>query len=257
MFRFANGHVSFRSRYVQTERLQREREARRRLYGHYRNKFTDDESVSNLPQRDNTGNTNAFNHHGALYMLREDSHPYRMDPETLDTLEVGQFGNLGSTALTAHPKIDPRTGEWWSYGVFARGDLSVKYGTLINNVAGQSDGMPGYGGGAFARGSVTLMDATIGGNIASHTGGALFAADGASALLVQDTIWNNYAANVGGAYLKTTDSIGVYNSTIASNTAATVSSSLAAGLALHAVVPGRRCAPSLASRANRRHVNPL
>src|SRR5690606_30087401 len=49
MFGCENGHVSFRSRYVQAERLKREREARRRLYGHYRNKFTDDESVSNLP----------------------------------------------------------------------------------------------------------------------------------------------------------------------------------------------------------------
>ena len=122
MFRFENGHVSFRSRYVQTERLKREREARRRLYGHYRNKFTDDEAVSNLPERDNTGNTYAFNHHGELYMLREDSRPYRLDPETLETVEVGQFGTLGSTALTAHPKIDPKTGEWWSYGVFARGE---------------------------------------------------------------------------------------------------------------------------------------
>src|SRR5919112_3190114 len=113
--RFENGHVSFRSRFVQTERLTREREARRRLYGHYRNKYTDHESVSNLPNRDNTGNTNAFAHHGELYMLREDSRPYRMDPETLETIEVGQFGNLGSSALTAHPKIDPKTGEWGSY----------------------------------------------------------------------------------------------------------------------------------------------
>ena len=122
MFRFENGHVSFRSRYVQTERLKREREARRRLYGHYRNRYTDDEAVSNLPERDNTGNTYAFNHHGELYMLREDSRPYRLDPETLETIEVGRFGGLGSTALTAHPKIDPKTGEWWSYGVFARGE---------------------------------------------------------------------------------------------------------------------------------------
>src|SRR5690606_39897281 len=57
MFRFENGHVSFRSRYVQTERLMREREARRRLYGVYRNRYTDDDSVSNLPQRDNTRQT--------------------------------------------------------------------------------------------------------------------------------------------------------------------------------------------------------
>ena len=122
MFRFEDGHVSFRSRYVQGERFKAERAARRRLYGHYRNKFTDDPSVSNLPQRDNTGNTYAFAHHGELYALREDSRPYRLDPETLETIGEGQFGPLQSSALTAHPKIDPETGEWWSYGVFARGE---------------------------------------------------------------------------------------------------------------------------------------
>ena len=122
MFRFENGHVSFRSRYVETERLKAERAARRRLYGHYRNKYSDDESVSNLPNRDNTGNTYAFAHHGELYALREDSRPYRLDPETLETLGEGVFGGLQSTALTAHPKIDPVTGEWWSFGVFAKGE---------------------------------------------------------------------------------------------------------------------------------------
>ena len=137
MFRFENGHVSFRSRYVQTERLKREREARRRLYGHYRNKFTDDEAVSNLPERDNTGNTYAFNHHGELYMLREDSRPYRLDPETLETVEVGRFGALGSTALTAHPKIDPKTGEWWSYGVFARGEPTTDASLHVFDCAGR------------------------------------------------------------------------------------------------------------------------
>ena len=121
-FWFDDGHVSFRNRYVQTERLKAERAARRRLYGHYRNKYTDDSSVSNLPNRDNTGNTYAFEHHGELFMLREDSRPYRVDMETLDTLGEGQWGDLRSTALTAHPKIDPVTGEWWSYGVFAGGE---------------------------------------------------------------------------------------------------------------------------------------
>ncbi|RYH99528.1 MAG: dioxygenase, partial [Acetobacteraceae bacterium] len=111
MFRFEDGHVSFRSRYVQTERLKAERAARRRLYGTYRNRHTDDESVSNLPQRDNTGNTNAFAHGGNVYALREDSRPYRLDPETLDTLDIPAFEGLRSTALTAHPKIDPQTGE--------------------------------------------------------------------------------------------------------------------------------------------------
>lgn len=139
MFRFEDGHVSYRSRYVKTQRLRAEMAARRRLYGQYRNKHTDDASVSNLPQRDNTGNTFAFAHHGELYALREDSRPYRLDPETLETLEIGEFGALKSSALTAHPKIDPVTGEWWSYGVFAGGEpttdaslhVFAKDGTLI------------------------------------------------------------------------------------------------------------------------------
>lgn len=119
MFRFQDGHVSFRMRYVKTERLLQERAARRRLYGHYRNRFTDHPAVAST-DRDNTANTYAFHHHGNLYMLREDSHPYRVDPATLETLAVDHFdGKLKSKTMTAHPKIDPRTGEWWSMGLFA------------------------------------------------------------------------------------------------------------------------------------------
>lgn len=136
VFRFENGHVSFRMRYVQTERFRQEREAKRRLYGVYRNKYTDDDSVSNLPNRDNTGNTYAFSHHGELFMLREDSRPYRMDPATLETLDVGEFPGLKSKALTAHPKIDPVTGEWWSYGVFAGGEPTTDASLHVFDAAG-------------------------------------------------------------------------------------------------------------------------
>ena len=139
LFKFEDGHVSYRSRFIRSERMKAELAARRRLYGKYRNRYTDDDSVSNLPERDNTGNTSAFMHHGNLYALREDSRPYRLDPETLETLEVGEFGPLKSTALTAHPKIDPVTGEWWSFGVFAAGEPTTdaslhvfdKDGTLV------------------------------------------------------------------------------------------------------------------------------
>lgn len=137
MFRFEGGHVSFRSRYVETERLKAERAARRRLYGAYRNKYSDDPSVSNLPNRDNTGNTYAFAHHGELYALREDSRPYRLDPQTLETLGEGRFGALQSTALTAHPKVDPETGEWWSYGVFARGAPTTDASLHVFDADGQ------------------------------------------------------------------------------------------------------------------------
>lgn len=119
-FRFENGYADFRCRYVKTERLLRERAARRRLYGKYRNAFTDDPSTAGT-DRDNTGNTNAFAHNGRLFALREDSPPYEIDPATLETLPRWTFdGKLESAGLTAHPKIDPITGEWWSFNFFSR-----------------------------------------------------------------------------------------------------------------------------------------
>ena len=45
-FRFENGSVDFAARYVKTARLMAEREARKRLFGVYRNHFTDDPSVA-------------------------------------------------------------------------------------------------------------------------------------------------------------------------------------------------------------------
>lgn len=123
-FRFTGGHVDFKSRYVKTERLLKQREARSRIYGHYRNPYTDDPSTEGT-DRDNTGNTYAFFHGGRLFALREDSWPHQIDPDTLDTLPKWNFnGQLRSTSLTAHPKIDPVTGEWWSFGLFAHGKLN-------------------------------------------------------------------------------------------------------------------------------------
>ena len=119
VFRFEDGGVDYQCRYVETERLRHERQARRRLYGKYRNEYTDDEQTTGT-DRDNTANTHAFSHHGRLFALREDSFPTEIDPKTLQTLGTWNCGNrLKSKTMTAHPKVDPDTGEWWSCGVFA------------------------------------------------------------------------------------------------------------------------------------------
>lgn len=118
-FYFEDGNVDFRCRYVQTERYLTEKRARKRLYGAYRNPYTDDPSVANT-NRDNTANTYGFYHHGKLFALREDSHPTEIDPATLTTIGEYDFdGKLKGLAMTAHPKIDPVTGEWWGFGLFS------------------------------------------------------------------------------------------------------------------------------------------
>jgi carotenoid cleavage dioxygenase-like enzyme len=120
-----DGHVDFSCRYVRTERNVLERKARRRLFGTYRNPYTDDPGVADVTDRDNTANTNAWMHAGRLFALREDSHPTQLDPETLETIGTWDFdGKVEAKSVTAHPKLDPVTGEWWSHGFFASGDIA-------------------------------------------------------------------------------------------------------------------------------------
>ncbi len=129
MFRFEGGHVDLRSRYVRTEKFQLERAARQALYGAYRNPFTDDPSVAGRDRT--TANTNVVCHAGRLFALKEDGLPHELDPDTLETR--GRFdygGRLRSLTATAHPKIDPQTGEMISHGYEARGlasrDISLQ-----------------------------------------------------------------------------------------------------------------------------------
>jgi carotenoid cleavage dioxygenase-like enzyme len=119
-FRFADGHADFQSRYVRTEKFRLEAAARRAMFGAYRNPYTDNPAVAG---HDRTlANTNIVFHAGHLLSLKEDGRPYELDPETLDTKGRYDFaGRLHSETFTAHPKIDPSTGEMIAFGYEARG----------------------------------------------------------------------------------------------------------------------------------------
>ncbi|MCP5144113.1 MAG: carotenoid oxygenase family protein [Gammaproteobacteria bacterium] len=122
MFRIADGHVDFRSRYVKTQRYKAHHEARRGLFGTYRNRYTDDPSVRDLSG--GTANTHIVYHHGKLLSLKEDSPPVVLDPHTLETLDDYYTfnGELTSKTFTAHPKFDAQTGEMLAFGYEARGE---------------------------------------------------------------------------------------------------------------------------------------
>jgi carotenoid cleavage dioxygenase len=123
-FRFRNGIVSYKGRYVRTKRYEADKAANRQLYGYYRNPYTDDPSVRD-PQRPNlrtVANTSPIVHAGKLFALKEDGLPHRIDPETLETLGTWDFdGAWKSQTFTAHPKIDPVTGEMIAFGYEATG----------------------------------------------------------------------------------------------------------------------------------------
>jgi carotenoid cleavage dioxygenase-like enzyme len=121
MFRISNGHADFKSRYPRTQRYKAQAAARRRLFGMYRNKFTDDPSVANVSR--GTANTHVVYHHGLLFALKEDSPPVAMNPNTLETVDDYYTfgGGFHSLTHTAHPKFDLATGEMISYGYEAKG----------------------------------------------------------------------------------------------------------------------------------------
>jgi len=130
MFRFGDEFVNFGSRYVRTEKYLLERAAHRALFGMYRNPYTNDPSVTGRDAT--TANTNAFFHAGRLFALKEDGLPHELDPHSLETLGRHNFdGRLQSLTCTAHPKLDPATGELLSHGYEARGlatrDISLQF----------------------------------------------------------------------------------------------------------------------------------
>jgi carotenoid cleavage dioxygenase-like enzyme len=119
-FLFDNGKVHLRHRYVQTERWKLERAAGRALFGKYRNPFSDDPSVQGRDR--NLANTNPVVFNKTLFALREDSPPVAMDPITLETRGNWNFGGTFQwPTFTAHPKLDPITGQWIAFGYAAKG----------------------------------------------------------------------------------------------------------------------------------------
>ncbi|KAF1834615.1 9-cis-epoxycarotenoid dioxygenase-like protein [Decorospora gaudefroyi] len=120
-FRFENGHVDFRQRYVHTDRFKAETKARKSLLGKYRNPYTDNEMVKGIIRT--ASNTNIIFWRGVLLATKEDGPPFAMNPVTLETIGRYDFdGQVQSPTFTAHPKFDPDTGEMVCYGYEAGGN---------------------------------------------------------------------------------------------------------------------------------------
>jgi carotenoid cleavage dioxygenase-like enzyme len=122
-FRIKDGHADMKHRYVMTNRLKAERAARKGLFGDYRNPFTDDPSVKGVHRT--VSNTNVVPHAGLLLAIKEDGLPYAMDPLTLETRQPWDWnGQMTATTFTAHPKIDPSSGDLFGYSYAAKGEAS-------------------------------------------------------------------------------------------------------------------------------------
>ncbi|WP_284124311.1 carotenoid oxygenase family protein [Parerythrobacter aestuarii] len=133
--RFENGKASIQNKYVDTARHVAEVKAGHALFGKYRNPFTDKPQVQGMDRT--VANTTPVWHAGMLLMAKEDGRPYRVDPETLETLGSHDFdGALKSETMTAHVRIDPATGTMYAYGYEADGLASKMISYIVVNPDG-------------------------------------------------------------------------------------------------------------------------
>ena len=124
-FYVEDGKVRYRNRYVRTPKWELEHEHGRALFGSMGNPMTTDPLA--MGNEGGVANTNILFHAGKLMALEEAHHPFEMDVRTLESkgYDRAYRGNV-----TAHPKIDPVTGEmvWFGYGVGAPLSAGMSYG---------------------------------------------------------------------------------------------------------------------------------
>lgn len=118
--KLAEGRASIKRRYVQTPRLLAQKQEHRSLNGVYRNVYTNDPLAA---KNNTTANTTVIEHNGVLLAMKEDALPWAMNLETLDTIGECDFdGQIKSATFSAHPKIEPQTGNLLSFAYEAKGD---------------------------------------------------------------------------------------------------------------------------------------
>ncbi|MEU5841470.1 carotenoid oxygenase family protein [Rhodococcus sp. NPDC047139] len=110
--------LHYRNRYVRTKAFERTNETRRPAKG-FSTQRLGGPLANALRFPANLANTSVLLHDDELYALWEGGRPHRLDAETLQTFGPESFGGalkrLG--AFSAHPKVDPNTGEVFNFGL--------------------------------------------------------------------------------------------------------------------------------------------
>jgi carotenoid cleavage dioxygenase len=107
------GKVAYRNRYVRTPKWELEHAAGKALFGGFDPRAADPSVVG---KDSGTANTNIIWHADRLLALVEANRPFELDPKSL---ESRGYVEPYKGRVTAHPKIDPETGEmtWFGYSV--------------------------------------------------------------------------------------------------------------------------------------------
>jgi len=123
-FHIENGRASYRNRWVRTPKWLAEHDAGRALFGGFGRKLAD--VPAGTTQDGGVANTNVVFHAGRLLALEEGHMPTEIEPRSLATRGYCNYRDAISGPFTAHPKIDPVTGEMIFFGYNAAGPFTPK-----------------------------------------------------------------------------------------------------------------------------------
>jgi carotenoid cleavage dioxygenase-like enzyme len=130
-FHIEDGRVAYRNRWVRTPKWQAEHAAHKALHGSWGNPMTSDPSV--VAKDSGLANTNIVAHGGKLLALEEAHLPFALDPDSLAPAGYQDFaGAMTGLRFTAHPKLDPETGEmvFFAYSVGGYFTKTMLYGVV-------------------------------------------------------------------------------------------------------------------------------
>lgn len=114
-----DGRARYRNRWIESKGLLAERARGRACYGGMSNFVIPEPDVlAEAGVLKNTGNTNTVRHHGKIFGLLEAGPPTELTRE-LETVGEYDFGGELRGPMTAHPKIDPVTGDLVFFGYSA------------------------------------------------------------------------------------------------------------------------------------------
>jgi carotenoid cleavage dioxygenase len=121
-FHLEAGRVSYRNRWVRTPKWELEHANGEGLSGGLMSRHLSDPRILEL--NSTIANTNVVWHGGRLLALEEAHAPFEVDPVTLAPRGYHTYEGRLSGPMTAHPKLDPVSGEMVFFGYSARGPMT-------------------------------------------------------------------------------------------------------------------------------------
>lgn len=124
-FEIDDGKVNYRNRWVRTAKFNIEAKLGRAVINAM-NPFDCEPEYMDFVLVDKEGLANtAIVWHGDRLLAMEEGHrPYELDPVTLESIGSWNFNGKLNTAMTAHPKVDPETGEMIFFAYMATGPFA-------------------------------------------------------------------------------------------------------------------------------------